>query len=890
MRTSYCFLVLLYLVFSISAKSQVWQSLGPDDFNEPSVNPASNPSIDFDLAGHPYIAYRDIYSVSGQVKKFNGVTWEQVGNPDIRLNSSASDFFILMDAADVPTIIYQDRLNGYKASVKKFIAGNWVKYGNNDVSLGAAYSMAAAIDASGKLYCAYSDRTQNGELMVTFCADDILWNPIVSLTTGVVSAVSMAIEGYVFTNEGSGYAYVAYADASNSMALSVIRFNSSTSEFVGTPVLSAGNVNYTSIALDPSGTPYVAFTDGANGNKVAVKKFDGANWIDVGTPGFSIGEARNLDLKIDGSGKLYVVYQDWGNPYKTMVKTFDGTNWIDAGSEISAGSNSNQKLALDAGDTPYVIYIHNSFNNKAVVKKLLGSTWATVGTQGVSEGSARSACIVSSSAGIPYIVYMDYDHQMNTIVKKYNGNDWVTLGTSGLSAHGAAFPCIALSSNDIPYVFYVDQTDGATVKKYDGNSWVNVGTPGFFSNGMNNTAIAIDAGGTPYVAYKDLVSTKINVQKFNGTNWEHVGLAGFSIGAIDYISLVLDAGGLPYVTYQDAGNGNMAMVKKFDGANWVDVGTAGISTGAAYRNALAIDGSGTLYASYYDVTEIKVKRFDGSSWVDVGATASGQIYDMSIGVDEDDVPYIAYILSDGSDIKVKKFDGSSWVNVGPSGMIAGKPGIDMSVAFGAGNVPLVSYMNGGAYVKSLGPLSILPLQLTAFNGQMENGNTYLNWKTDDEINTREFIVERSIDGRHYITAGKVPAANASGVHHYTFTDRNVDQSGASVIHYRLKQVDIDGAATYSRVLTLSVERSANRIQCYPNPVIGEANLTITLDKPEQIQARIIDNMGKIVQVQQWFLSAGSTSLSLNMSRLAKGIYYLDIRATSFKKQIGVIKQ
>jgi hypothetical protein len=49
-------------------------------------------------------------------------------------------------------------------------------------------------------------------------------------------------------------------------------------------------------------------------------------------------------------------------------------------------------------------------------------------------------------------------------------------------------------------------------------------------------------------------------------------------------------------------------------------------------------------------------------------------------------------------------------------------------------------------------------------------------------------------------------------------------------------------------------------------------------------------MGQVLQVQKWDLNAGSTSLPVDMTRLAKGLYYLEINSKSIKKQIGLVKQ
>jgi hypothetical protein len=890
MCTQKSFLTLItFLFLFISAKSQSWQSLGASDYNEPTFDPATSTSMAFNSAGQIYFAYQYGYSGTGRVSRFNGTVWEEVGNPNIYLGTGA-DFNILMDAADIPTVVYSNGADGRKAAIKKYIGGNWVSYGTGVISAGPVYNLVAATDASGKLYCVYADGTQSYSLTMSVGSDAWPFSPF-TVFSGAASAVSMVIDGYVMTNEGSGWAYIAYADGTTGSTLSVKKYNSGSLQYVGAPILSAGAVNYTSIALAPDGNPYVAFTDGANGNKVSVKKFDGAAWVDVGTPYFSMGAARNVKLKIDAGGNVYVVYGDAGNSNKTSVKKFDGSNWIDAGANVSAatttGNNNYQYLAMDAAGTPYVSYTESLYNLKAVVKKLTGSTWTTVGGMGATSGAVRSFRMAVNSKGVPYAVYADWLNNYNATVIMYDGSNWVPVSSNGLNANPAGNTSIAIGPNDVPYIFYTS-FNGITVKKLDGSNWVDVGTPGFIPVSIEYASIVVDAGGTPYVAYKNAVTTKINVQKFDGNNWVYVGQADFSAGAANYISIALDANGTPYLTYSDAGNGSMAMVKKFDGGNWVDVGIPGISTGAAYYNSMAIAGNGMLYVTYYD-TDVKVKMFDGSAWTDVGVVNSGASGRLALAVDGNNIPYVTYVATSGLEIAVKKYDGSNWVAVGTPTM-AGRPGNPAVLVMGVGNNPIISYWNGGAYVKSAAPLVILPLQLTAFNGRIDNVDARLSWKTESEENTREFLVERSTDGRHYTTAGSVPAANAHGVHQYSFTDRNVDKLGASVIYYRLKQVDMDGKSTYSRVLTLPVEQAGSGVVCYPNPVISETSITITLNTAEKVQTRLINNMGQVLQVQKWDLSAGSTSLPVNMTRLERGLYYLEINSKSIKKQIGLVKQ
>ena len=50
--------------------------------------------------------------------------------------------------------------------------------------------------------------------------------------------------------------------------------------------------------------------------------------------------------------------------------------------------------------------------------------------------------------------------------------------------------------------------------------------------------------------------------------------------------------------------------------------------------------------------------------------------------------------------------------------------------------------------------SILPLDFLEFKGRLEKNDAILNWKTENEINTEEFVVERSVDGNNYTRSRK----------------------------------------------------------------------------------------------------------------------------------------
>ena len=182
----------------------------------------------------------------------------------------------------------------------------------------------------------------------------------------------------------------------------------------------------------------------------------------------------------------------------------------------------------------------------------------------------------------------------------------------------------------------------------------------------------------------------------------------------------------------------------------------------------------------------------------------------------------------------------------------------------------------------------LPLTLLEFNGKLQNSNGVVYWQTSDEYNTRSFELERSTDGRIFKPVANIAAINMPGNHKYNYTDKNITSLAVPVVYYRLKQIDIDGRFTYTRVITLNIDKDII-VMLYPNPVSDIANLTISSNKPQQVQARIVDNSGKVIIQYNWRLSPGNTSFTIDVSGFAKGIYFLELKGEMINERRKLVK-
>lgn len=194
-----------------------------------------------------------------------------------------------------------------------------------------------------------------------------------------------------------------------------------------------------------------------------------------------------------------------------------------------------------------------------------------------------------------------------------------------------------------------------------------------------------------------------------------------------------------------------------------------------------------------------------------------------------------------------------------------------------------------ANVPAEGPL---PVELLEFKGSLVNNDGFLQWKTENEVNTSVFIIERSTDANNYSQIGTVLASNTNGIHNYTLTDPNINSLGMTVVYYRLRQVDIDGKFKYSGIVTLFIEnKNITAIRLYPNPVSSHLNLTITSYQAQKLQWRFTDNVGRIIKAGTYSISQGINLISEDIGFVSSGIYYMQLfNGSDLKEVIKVMKK
>lgn len=165
-----------------------------------------------------------------------------------------------------------------------------------------------------------------------------------------------------------------------------------------------------------------------------------------------------------------------------------------------------------------------------------------------------------------------------------------------------------------------------------------------------------------------------------------------------------------------------------------------------------------------------------------------------------------------------------------------------------------------------------PLAVTwvEFEASRIQGQTWLQWSTATATSNRGFVIERSGDGHSWSPIGYIAAAatNSNVAVAYEFYD---DQPFAGTNFYRLKQMDIDGAFSYSVVRSVTFSHGGT-VRLYPNPVSDQ--LTIA-DLSGSTTIQIYDLAGRTLEL----LVTEAPTAAIDLTRLAAGVYTITITST-----------
>jgi protocatechuate 3,4-dioxygenase beta subunit len=161
----------------------------------------------------------------------------------------------------------------------------------------------------------------------------------------------------------------------------------------------------------------------------------------------------------------------------------------------------------------------------------------------------------------------------------------------------------------------------------------------------------------------------------------------------------------------------------------------------------------------------------------------------------------------------------------------------------------------------------------------------VNWFTSTEVNTKNFDIERSIDGKNFIKVGTMPASgNTIGKTNYNFRDDIKDIAHVKLIYYRIRLNDIDDNFNLSNIVTARPVNDEN-ILVYPSAFENTIFIEYTSADNSALEIVLTDVAGKTITKQQVVIEKGFNKLSLrNLEGVATGNYYIKIINQDFEEK------
>ncbi len=199
---------------------------------------------------------------------------------------------------------------------------------------------------------------------------------------------------------------------------------------------------------------------------------------------------------------------------------------------------------------------------------------------------------------------------------------------------------------------------------------------------------------------------------------------------------------------------------------------------------------------------------------------------------------------------------------------------------------------------NLGELIPIPVELISFTGVSDKYKIILSWVTATELNNNGFEVEKQVGNTQIAVAKWKKIGFVAGFgtttepKSYSFDDKEVK---IGIYKYRLKQIDFNGAFTYSEEIEVAIDFTPNNFvlyQNFPNPFNSSTIIRYQLPHEEKVRLNLYNILGeKILTLLENEQEAGEHQISLSSNEIPSGNYFYSLETVSTRqiKKLTIIK-
>jgi uncharacterized delta-60 repeat protein len=209
-----------------------------------------------------------------------------------------------------------------------------------------------------------------------------------------------------------------------------------------------------------------------------------------------------------------------------------------------------------------------------------------------------------------------------------------------------------------------------------------------------------------------------------------------------------------------------------------------------------------------------------------------------------------------------------------------------------GKILLLGLIQNPGYsfvTRNFGGTAPLPVTMTFFTARQSRNLIRLNWATATELNSDQFIVQRSLDSIYFKDIAFIAARGLSTITtNYKYDDIMSSTTNGDIFYYRICTQDKDRKQSFSIVRKV-VFYPYETLSLAPNPVGANTLLRFQSLSQQKAVVRIIDAKGVVVLSKQVEALEGANNIDLATGILNKGSYQIQFSTADFSKTISMLK-
>lgn len=182
----------------------------------------------------------------------------------------------------------------------------------------------------------------------------------------------------------------------------------------------------------------------------------------------------------------------------------------------------------------------------------------------------------------------------------------------------------------------------------------------------------------------------------------------------------------------------------------------------------------------------------------------------------------------------------------------------------------------------------LPVHFTGINAMAYKNDINVAWHVENEIGLKEYVVERSLDGRNF-AAVKNLAAGSKISADYQVGDY---KGKPGVVYYRVKATSLDGNFQYSNIASANVEGGNDKasVIVYPNPVVNRMlGLRVENAGAGAYAVQMYSGGGRMISIKEGAsLVAGTNALKIAVPHSATPGTYLVVLTGRNRSRISTL--